>query len=272
MNNKAWKNLFAQTIRSRGLEYYNTGCVEDLEWDEDVHILTATVQGSVPYEVEIHFASDTMTVDAMFCDCPYADGGDHCKHMAAVLYEFSEQKRFPTEGSAKTAVASEGTDAVTIEAAVERLSEVEAKTYLLECVKQDEDLRDRILLRAQPTVTATQQKQWKKDLKKLAPHLDYRYTDIDDIYEYEEALSDFLDLRVPILLEKSLVAEAFDLVCLVYEEYRSQDLSCFGEWTSDLSSICDEHWYAVIEAAEPPSSVGCSHGLSNAPRITRCSM
>ena len=23
----------------------------------------------------------------MFCDCPYADDGNYCKHMAAVLYE-----------------------------------------------------------------------------------------------------------------------------------------------------------------------------------------
>ncbi len=39
MNNKAWKNIFTQTIRSRGLEYYNTGCVEELEWDEDTRSL-----------------------------------------------------------------------------------------------------------------------------------------------------------------------------------------------------------------------------------------
>ena len=32
-------------------------------------------------------------VAEMYCSCPYAEEGKNCKHMAAVLYEWSEEEK-----------------------------------------------------------------------------------------------------------------------------------------------------------------------------------
>ena len=46
------------------------------------------VEGSYEYDVSIILKDGHVT--QMSCDCPYAEDGSHCKHMAAVLYKISE--------------------------------------------------------------------------------------------------------------------------------------------------------------------------------------
>ena len=81
-----WKRLFESHILARGYDYYCKGAVENLDVSED--FVSADVIGSDDYEVEISF--DNNEVTEMYCSCPYAEGGRNCKHMAAVLYEWSE--------------------------------------------------------------------------------------------------------------------------------------------------------------------------------------
>ncbi len=35
---------------------------------------------------------DGHTITHMDCNCPYAEDGKHCKHMAAVLYEYERKQ------------------------------------------------------------------------------------------------------------------------------------------------------------------------------------
>ncbi len=254
MKKQSWEKLFTPTILSRGRSYYKEGCVEDLYFDSDTDTLSATVQGSYPYDVEIYFDSDMKSAYDMSCDCPYAEDGSYCKHMAAVLYEFSEQKELKIQMSKAATASLQEESHITIEEAVNMLSESEAKEYLLECARQDEDLRDRIMLHTQPNITYEQQKQWKRELKKLLKPP--RYEDYYDYYEDSEddcdhELEDFLSLRVPILLEKKLVKEAFDLLCMAYIEYSSRGYDLFDEWHSELSFVFEDHFISIIEAADP---------------------
>lgn len=77
-----WQDLFQHHILMRGKAYSLDGAVNNLTFDEG--ILRAWVEGSDDYEVEIKI--DDGIVKEMFCDCPYADSGEYCKHMAAVLF------------------------------------------------------------------------------------------------------------------------------------------------------------------------------------------
>ena len=63
------------TILSRGEDYYHSGQVESIDWDEN-HV-TAEVSGSeeAPYLVEIDFSEDG-EVEDWSCDCP--TNGDQC--------------------------------------------------------------------------------------------------------------------------------------------------------------------------------------------------
>lgn len=86
---ESWKNWFQPHILERGRTYFEEGRVSDLERTEDGY--TATVEGTEEYEVEILL--DGNSLEDMLCDCPYAEGGNTCKHMAAVLFAISAADR-----------------------------------------------------------------------------------------------------------------------------------------------------------------------------------
>ena len=81
-----WKKLFAMHILERGYDYYLENLVENIDISED--IIRADMIGSDDYEVEISINNGEVT--DLYCSCPYALDGRNCKHMAAVLYEWSE--------------------------------------------------------------------------------------------------------------------------------------------------------------------------------------
>lgn len=86
-----WEHLFRGIILERGYEYYIQGLVENIEIEaESIH---ATVNGTEDYEVEIGLNNGK--IDYMYCDCPYAEDCNNCKHMAAVLYEYEERLQNP---------------------------------------------------------------------------------------------------------------------------------------------------------------------------------
>ena len=88
-------------ILSRGQDYFRSGNVESIKWD-DRHV-TAEVSGSEdePYLVEIDFNEDG-EVEAWECDCPY-DWGPVCKHTAAALLAIQAEppKEETQEGDAR---------------------------------------------------------------------------------------------------------------------------------------------------------------------------
>ena len=78
-----WTSAFSTEIRQRGLSYYNAGKAKKLV--EEDYGYSMTVRGSQNYRVEIDMDADGY-VDDLYCTCPYARGGQLCKHMAAGLY------------------------------------------------------------------------------------------------------------------------------------------------------------------------------------------
>lgn len=81
-----WKHLFESHILERGYDYYCENAVENLNISAD--IVSADVIGTEDYEVEISLENGEIT--ELYCSCPYADSGRNCKHMAAVLYEWTK--------------------------------------------------------------------------------------------------------------------------------------------------------------------------------------
>lgn len=75
------------TYSKRGFYYHCEYAVENLDVTEDG--IRADVIGTEDYEVEISLENGDVT--NMYCSCPYAESGNNCKHMAAVLFEWSEE-------------------------------------------------------------------------------------------------------------------------------------------------------------------------------------
>lgn len=82
-----YKKHFASHIWQRGVDMYYDNAVLSFSFEDDV--IKATVNGSEYYEVEI-VLDENRGVHSLDCDCPYANKGNTCKHMAAVLYMFNE--------------------------------------------------------------------------------------------------------------------------------------------------------------------------------------
>lgn len=82
-----WYNLFKSHILDRGAVYHQDGYVSVFNMTEQG--IEAEVEGTENYHVNIEL--DGETVINMSCDCPYAEDGKNCKHMAAVLFRFEEE-------------------------------------------------------------------------------------------------------------------------------------------------------------------------------------
>ena len=83
-----WQHLFSSGILQRGREYYRENRVRSLIQDGEVYY--AVVQGTEEYQVTVSTHGDRVT--GMSCDCPYAQDGHACKHMAAALYEIAARE------------------------------------------------------------------------------------------------------------------------------------------------------------------------------------
>ena len=83
-----WEKRFANHILNRGLEIYMRGNCEILEESEQcasVQVKSESRRNTF-YEVDFYFDARTKSFD-VYCDCPHALEGNHCKHMAAAIYE-----------------------------------------------------------------------------------------------------------------------------------------------------------------------------------------
>ena len=89
-----WENKFSKNTLNRGYNYYLDGYVEDIY--VTTKKIKAVVYGTHRYHVEIELNGDC--VEDMSCDCPYAQDGHNCKHMAAVLFEWERRVSHPKIG------------------------------------------------------------------------------------------------------------------------------------------------------------------------------
>lgn len=125
------------TILSRGEDYYRSGLVESIDWDEN-HV-TAEVSGSeeTPFLVELDFSEDG-EVEDQSCDCPY-EWGPVCKHTAAVLLAIQAE---PPDGPKKSANAPK----IDIRSLLERAEKPQLAALILEHCREDLRFQSRVLI------------------------------------------------------------------------------------------------------------------------------
>jgi hypothetical protein len=83
-----FESLFDPIILGRAKSYFNAGLVGAIERG-NAPLLHTTVDGSMPYDVDIRFKGDAIASAA--CTCPY-DRSPYCKHVGAALYAIREEQ------------------------------------------------------------------------------------------------------------------------------------------------------------------------------------
>ena len=236
-----WKNCFGQKILDRGLEYYRSGMIQRYYADEDE--ITAFVNGNYDdYEVEIYL-KDGQPFE-MNCSCPYADEGNYCKHMAAVLYKWDRESKGKSVISEKK---------VSIEELVGNASERFVKQFLIELMKKDKKLK----LRFQSALPVSQQSDDLDDYKKSVDDLIKSYTRYGRGLEYHEVDSFIEDMQVysdkiDELVDRGDYPEAFEFSCYILKAVSNMDIDS-EEYNADIESIYSgmiEFWKDITELAD----------------------
>lgn len=129
-------------ILERGKEYFYSGQVACLEWNETC--VSAEVSGgeAEPYQVEIDF-SETGEVEDWYCDCPY-DWGPVCKHTAAVLLAVLEGEEEQKKHDKKT-----GSD--TLRNLVEQAEKTQLVRLILDYCDKDTRFQNQVLSELEDT-------------------------------------------------------------------------------------------------------------------------
>lgn len=243
---KEWKNYFRPHILERGLNYYESGAVTSLEQTEDGY--EAVVEGSEDYQVEIEMRGDR--IEDMFCDCPYADDGNYCKHMAAVLYTIEEgnmEPSNPTGGQEKLQEEKQE-----LESVVQKIPEAEAKKLLIELAWEDDSLRNRILTTYSKDISGRQMLRLKKEVDELTYKYSDRYGYVDYYHAsaYTDALNDFMYEKVQTLINKRCYLQAFELVNHVFYNIGHQDIDDSDGGSSLVADTCYEFWQQILEKCD----------------------
>lgn len=225
-----FKSLFKPQILARGLEYYKNGAVSNLTIDETS--ITADVRGSEPYQVEIKLSGDRIT--GMNCDCPYADGGENCKHMAAVIYAANDM---PVK------------DAPHWNTALDSLSEQMLRDFVRNLAACDETLQERLIRMASDNYR--DHTQWEADLERIIDRYDdgYGFLDYDCAYDCMIELTKYLDDILPSLLETNSIKDAAALTELVYKTAFDQEMDDSDGGLSQVSFCCHEAWKKILSLA-----------------------
>lgn len=259
-----WQKLFASHILERGYDYYCDGAVENIEIGHDD--IRADVVGTEDYEVEISLNDGKVT--DMYCSCPYAAGGNNCKHMAAVLYEWTadimdEDEPEDTDNEDMDDDAdAESMDlfepAVTVcdykkkSAAVEKLvTSAErdiVQAFLVSVLAEDKKL----LLRFRNMVNKCATKEDVEDYFEQIDEIADRYLGRDHFINYYQAydfmleLEEIIDKDVRRMIDNGSHISAFHVMNHIFVLLGNVDMDDSGGETSMLAEQIYQLWLELL--------------------------
>lgn len=248
-----WERLFAPHILERGYDYYVEEAVDHLEASSDKII--ADVCGTDDYEVEISVAGDNVT--EMFCSCPYAEEGNNCKHMAAVLYAWSERKEETLNDEDVFQTTFTKVDNARKAEAVKKLVEeadIEIiRSYLTEILCDDEKLLMRFHGLIHKNVTDEDVERYIRQVDKIAD----RYLGRDNFINYYEAdgfiaeLGEILDEDVRRMIDNGSCMSAFKLMNHIFVLIGDVDMDDSDGGTGMLADQIYQLWMELIRKVSP---------------------
>lgn len=202
---KDWRNYFNENIIRRGEAYYRKGKVIDFAIDGRYR--TATVLGSDEYEVKLMLKSNGELGDA-FCTCPYAEQGEYCKHMAAVL--LTEENGEKIDGACKS------------------ISSKKKKTNASES-KLDEK-------------TGVEVTDFKQEIKEVISKYKHRgYIEYRDAYDCAVEVSEILGAAATKLLNEGKNKEAFDCAFFAMKKFSGTDMDDSDGGTTMVCTNCIDY-------------------------------
>ena len=249
-----WKKLFAIHILERGYDYYCDDAVENMEISDN--IIRADVIGSEDYEVEISLSNGEVT--DMYCSCPYALDGRNCKHMAAVLYEWSEneeEEKKEEENAINTdlfqpayTVNSHKKKLTAVEELVGGANEEDVRLFLAAVLAEDE----RLLLRFHNIIN---KQVTREDINNYIRQVDIiadRYLGRNHFISYYEAdgfiseLEEIIDEDVRRMIDNGDYLSAFEVMNYIFVLIGDVDMDDSDGGTGMLADRIYQLWLELL--------------------------
>ena len=225
-----WETYFQKRILDRGYEYYFDDHVEDLHINSNR--IKAVVHGTDFYHVEIKLNGNQII--GMSCDCPYAQDGHNCKHMAAVLYEWQLSATYPVIDNSKL---------------VKEASEEDVRSFLIQVLDANPDIVESFKQYTQNEFSLTTMID---DLEGVCDsysdgyhYIDYEFSR-DFCDNYEDAVDKWLDL----LKNKKQYSLAFQFLLKAYDIFDKLDIDDNEGETYDVSFYIIDAWSNIIMCME----------------------
>ncbi|MFB6300588.1 MAG: SWIM zinc finger domain-containing protein [Halobacteriales archaeon] len=133
------RSLCTEQSFERGVNYWQQGRIQELTIDGDT--IQAVVRGTHDYDISIDLKDDIIHTS---CTCPYDYAGE-CKHIIAVLLAVNDQESDTDGDRAATDSTESLAETIDIEALVEQTSADELRSFLLDVIANDRDVRDRFV-------------------------------------------------------------------------------------------------------------------------------
>lgn len=211
-----WRRYFEENIIKRGEEYYRKGKVVDFFIDGPTR--TATVLGRDEYVVGLTFDEDGDLTDAV-CNCPYAEQGEYCKHMVAVLLAEENDGTIPLQKSRSSRGKKEKTQPIQPFRTVGIFEEYEIE----------------------PSA-------FKQEITKIISSYKRRgFIEYEDAYQCALDVSDETRNAVESMLSKGDYKAVFDCAFFVMRKFSGTDMDDSDGGTADVCAGCVDHIAAAIK-------------------------
>lgn len=238
-----WEEYFEPHILNRGRKYAQKGAVRYISKHEDM--IEAVVEGSEYYKVHIRF--DGNRIIESFCSCPYAAGGNYCKHMAAVLCEADTAHEAPYVSGDEAIASSDVSGMIPISELISAADRGQLEKILLNLACSDEKTESRI--RAELAGISEP-----RDISSLKIEIDnifYAYSGRGGFIDYHAAMGFADDLIMYLENESSRLFDdeeyyaAFEMSMYAYVKLGNWDIDDDGEITM-ISRSCYEIWQKAV--------------------------
>ena len=239
-----WERRFQHWILDRGYDYYLREAVKNMKVTEDC--ITADVMGTESYEVEI-FLEDGEVAE-MYCSCPYAEEGKNCKHMAAVLYEWSEEEKQGTASDMQDQEWENFDRREEIRAWIQETDPEIVTEFLTNLLAEDEQLWLQFR-------TLSGEENLEQDLQPYAQQIDeiaWRYLGRDGFISYYDArgfiseLDDILSNDVRAMVDQQDYGNAFQVLNYILGTLGTVDMDDSDGGTGYLADEIYEYWQEIL--------------------------
>lgn len=250
-----WEKFFKEETLDEGYDAFCYGHVKALKYDEKS--IKAAVGETEEYSVEI--AVEDGVVAEMNCTCPLAKAGVNCKHMAAVLYEWTE-----VSGVDKLDTRSEYSENSGLPAASKKISEDKAaaligdagerqiRTFLADILSEDE----RMYLRFKAVVTPRFSKEDVERYQHLIDETVAGYFEKEGLISYYKvhdfimAMDAFLDKDVRTMIKARSYWNAFEVSAYLFVKVCDLNIEDPDDWAILFVNKCTEVWRKIAEEAD----------------------